>query len=375
VTSSERPFDAPKPREVFPDIPPSETGPGPGRRSSQRLFGALPKWLVAMFLAIAIVAPSGYLIHIPYYSVGPGPSVDVLSIIDVRGARTYPSKGKLLLTTASVSVNTLNLWSALYAWLDPSVALVPRTQVVTPGVTDKEQDIENQLEMDESKFAAELVAFRALNLPIVKIAGARVLSVVAGKPADGRLRAHDLIVSINRHRVTGIKDAFDQFAKVKAGQLVRIGFIRDGAPHAVTLKTVQASAADHRAVIGIEMTAAYKLPHDVELDTQQIVGPSGGLLFTLAIYDAFTPADLTKGHIIAGTGEIGFDRNGIAVVGPIGAIEEKVRTANAAGADVFLAPASQAAAARKVAPKSMKVIGVTTFADALRALHRLKAAA
>jgi PDZ domain-containing protein len=339
---------------------------------SQRVFRSIPTWLVVMFLAIAIVAPSGYIIHIPYNSVGPGPSVDVLSIIDVRGARTYPSKGKLLLTTASVSVNTLNLWSALYAWLDPNVGLVPHKQLVQPGVSDKEQDIENQLEMDESKFGAELAAFRALNLPIVKIAGVRILSVIAGKPASGHLFAHDLIVSIDGKRVRDIKDASDLFGKVKAGDRVRIGFVRDGSMRAVTLRTVRASETDHRAFIGIEMTAAYKLPHDVELDTENIVGPSGGLLFTLAIYDAFTPADLTRGHVIAGTGAIGFDPKGNAVVGEIGAIEEKVRTAAAAGADIFLAPSSQAAAAHAVAPKSMKVIGVKTLEDALRALRALK---
>ncbi len=59
------------------------------------------------------------------------------------------------------------------------------------------------------------------------------------------------------------------------------------------------------------------------------------------------------------------------MIGDIGGIEEKVRTANSHGADIFLAPADQAAAARKVAPKSMKVIGVHTFAEALAVLKAL----
>ena len=98
---------------------------------------------------------------------------------------------------------------------------------------------------------------------------------------------------------------------------------------------------------------------------------SGGMIFALAIYDAFTVADLTHGHVIAGTGEIGFNAKGEAIVGDIGAIEEKVRAASVSGADIFLAPADQAAAARKVAPKSMKVIGISTLAQALHALSAL----
>ena len=359
------------PQEILAPGGPPETGE-PRRDKSQRLFGTLPTWLVVMFLAIAIIAPGGYLIHIPYYSVGPGPSIDVLNAIDVRDARTYPSKGQLLLTTASVSVGRLNLWSALYAWIDPNVALVPSTQIVQPGHTDREQDVENQLEMDASKYVAEVVAFRALHLPIAKISGARILSVVPDRPASGKLRAQDLIVSIDGKRVVGVNNATDLLGAHKVGDTVRIGFERRGRFHSVAMKTVRASSEDRRAVIGVELTAAYRLPHEVDIDTQQIVGPSGGRIFALSIYDAFTPEDLTRGHIIAGTGAIGIDlATGAGVVGDIGAIEEKVRTASVAGADVFIAPADQAAAARKVAPKGMKIIGVKTLAQALRALRAL----
>jgi PDZ domain-containing secreted protein len=58
-------------------------GPPPGR--VRRALGWAPTWLVVLALVAVVIAPAGYLIHIPYYSVGPGPSVDVLTLIDVRG--------------------------------------------------------------------------------------------------------------------------------------------------------------------------------------------------------------------------------------------------------------------------------------------------
>ena len=359
--------------------PPIQTGdhgaplpwdPPPGR--ARRALGWAPAWLIVLILVIVIAAPVGYLVHIPYFSVGPGPSVDVLTLIDARGgAKTYPSRGKLLLTTVSESINTVNLWDALYAWIDPNTALIPRGDVLPSGQTSREANIENQLEMDESKYAAEVAAFRALGYTVAQIPGARVIAVGDGLPAFGHLRAHDLIVSVDGKRVNSPAAAVGLLSKHKIGDPVKIGFVRGKTLMSVTLKSVASPTGPRRPVIGVSLDPAFQIPQDIQIDTQNIVGPSGGMIFALAIYDAFTPADLTGGHIIAGTGEIGFNAKGQAVIGDIGGIEEKVRTASSHGADIFLAPADQAAAARKVAPKSMKVIGVRTFAEALAVLKAL----
>jgi len=210
----------------------------------------VPRWLIALLIVIVIAAPTGFIVHVPYYSVGPGPSVDVLTLIDVRGAKTYPSKGKLLLTTASVSVNTLNLWDAFRAWIDPDVALAPRSNVVIPGLTEKEQDIENQLEMAESKFEAEVAAFKALGLAVTKIAGARILTVIEGTPAFGALRARDLIVSVDGHRVTSIADTVKFLRRHKVGDRVSIGYVRDGKRFTAVLKMAPSEADPKRPAIG-----------------------------------------------------------------------------------------------------------------------------
>ena len=278
----------------------------------------------------------------------------MLGLIDARGgAKTYPSKGKLLLTTVSESINTVNVWDAVLAWVDPNVTLIPE-QAVLQGQTSREVEIENQLEMDDSKYQAEVAAFQALGLNVTPVSGARVLSVVEGLPAFGKLRAQDLIVSIDAVKVKDPRAAVTLLQKHKIGSTVTIGFVRGRSRRTVKLKTASSPPVNGKrhAVVGVNLETAFRLPRDLDVDTENIVGPSGGM-------------------IIAGTGTILLLSNGPAVIGDIGGIEEKVRTASAHGADIFLAPFDQAAAARKVAPKSMKVIGVHTFAEALKVLKAL----
>jgi len=349
-------------------------GPQPQPHGFRRFFSWAPAWLIILAFLAAIVAPAGYFIHLPYYSIGPGPAVNVISLIDAKGgARIYESKGQLLLTTVSESLNTVNVWDAVLAWIDPDETLIS-SKLVLGGQTSREVEIENQLEMDDSKYNAEIAAFRALGFDVSRVPGARILSVVDGLPAFGKLRAQDLVVSVDGVSVKDPAAAVALLQKHKIGSSVTIGYRRGRSIKTVTLKTVSSQPARGKkphAVIGVNLEPAFKLPRDIDVDTQNIVGPSGGMIIALSIYDAFTPEDLTGGHIIAGTGTIAVLTNGQAVIGDIGGIEEKVRAAASHGADIFLAPFDQAAAARKVAPKSMKVIGVRTFEEALKVLKAL----
>ena len=64
------------------------------------------------------------------------------------------------------------------------------------------------------------------------------------------------------------------------------------------------------------------------------MGPSGGLMQALFVYESLTGGNLTKGLKIAGTGTV--DVNGNA--GLIGGIKQKIYTANANGVDIFFVP-------------------------------------
>ena len=73
---------------------------------------------------------------------------------------------------------------------------------------------------------------------------------------------------------------------------------------------------------------------EVDVDTEDIGGPSAGLMFTLEILNQLVDEDITKGYKIAGTGEMLED----GTVGRIGGVEKKVVAAHKEGMAVFFAP-------------------------------------
>lgn len=91
-----------------------------------------------------------------------------------------------------------------------------------------------------------------------------------------------------------------------------------------------------RAGLGVSLITDrnVKVKPEVDMDIENIGGPSAGLMMSMEIYNQLTKEDETKGHHIAGTGTI--DDEG--KVGPIGGISQKVVAADKAGADIFFAP-------------------------------------
>lgn len=94
-------------------------------------------------------------------------------------------------------------------------------------------------------------------------------------------------------------------------------------------------------------------------------GPSGGLVFAVGLVELLTEKDLTQGRHIAGTGTI----NVRGVVGPIGGINEKIASAQKAGATIFFAPVENAEEIAHI-PSGIKVITVATLAQAVSYLER-----
>lgn len=340
--------------------PPLPTAPPASRGLSRR-------WKMA-FAALGlagVLGGAGFLVHLPYYALGPGPAEDVGKLVHVSG-RTYPSKGAFLLTTVSVSTETVTVWDAVGALFDGDVRLVGRGEIIPPGVTDQEQDILNRHDMEQSKYVATVVALRAAGLAVPRIAGARVVDLAPGTPAAAQLRQADVIVGVDGKAVDGLEKTVVALRGRKVGDSVRIEVLRGELRQTFSMKTVGAPGEPSVPVIGVALAEAFRLPREVTIDSLGIVGPSGGLVFALAIADSLTPGDLTGGHRVAATGTISLDGS----IGPIGGVGEKIVAAEQADADVFLVPADELAEAKRVAG-GIEVFGVATIADAVRVLSAL----
>src|SRR5687768_4871280 len=90
--------------------------------------------LLAGLLMVAFLMP------VPYVTMSPGPTVDVLAesggrpAIEIDGVKTYPTEGDLRLTTVSVTSPSrdLSLVDALVAWFDGTRAVYPRDVIYPP---------------------------------------------------------------------------------------------------------------------------------------------------------------------------------------------------------------------------------------------------
>jgi PDZ domain-containing protein len=109
-----------------------------------------------------------------------------------------------------------------------------------------------------------------------------------------------------------------------------------------------------------------------QLDAEKIVfktgetgGPSGGLVFSIGLVELLTEKDLLQKRHIAGTGTI----TARGIVGPIGGINEKIKSAQQVGATVFFAPVDNADEISNV-PAGIKVVTVATLAQAISYLER-----
>ena len=191
-----------------------------------------------------------------------------------------------------------------------------------------------------------------------------VQATVKGMPAVGVLREGDVIVAVDGHPVTCHADAGTLIKARKPGAPVELTVLRQGRTEQVRLVTADAAG---EPVIGVNLVETYVFPFSVTISVGDIGGPSAGLMFALGIIDKLTPANLTGGRFIAGTGEIEAD----GTVDPIGGIQQKWRRSRGRR-DHLPAPATNCptpwSGARRDAPdQGQSLTGAIADLNALKA--------
>jgi PDZ domain-containing protein len=320
-------------------------------------------WLIFPPLVLIYLAAT---IYLPFYSLGPGPARAVQPLIRFDDRPRYESRGSFVLT--SVRFRHLTALGILRAWLDPDEEVVNQETLFAPGETAEQERERSISQMDQSKVDAAYVVLKEVTrYPDAHGDGVLIEGVVPGCPADGRLFVGDVIHSIGGRDVGDLAQARAAIRAVPPEQDVSFGVTVDGEPR--TVSVARASCADEdRPIVGISMVESFPFP--ITISSGEIGGPSAGLSWALGLYDLLTPGDLTDGRVIAATGQLGPD----GTVYPISGVEEKVRAAASAGADVLIVPQRNLAAARSVGDETPRLEAVSSFDDALALLRRGDAA-
>lgn len=326
------------------------------RRGVTVILGAL----ITALLAVGVMA-----FPLPYVVLKPGPTVNTLGsdngkeVIQVADKETSESKGQLRLTTVGVQPSVELVW-AIRGWFSNEQAVVPRELIYPSDQSEEQVEQQNQQEFKSSQTSAETVALRELGFPIQTY----VTEVATDGAANGVLQKDDVITAVDGAEVTSPDKLTELIQAKPAGTALAITYTRGGKSQTVTITT---KAADDGKTPRIGVSIDKKQPHPftVEIDLDEIGGPSAGLMFTLGIIDKLKPEDLTGGKIIAGTGTMDDEGN----VGAIGGIPQKLVGAKNAGAQLFLVPADNCAEALENAVDGLPMAEVATVDDALTALQ------
>jgi PDZ domain-containing protein len=331
--------------------------------------------VVSAGVLVIVLCVLAWLLPVPYVAMGPGPAVNTLgspggtNVIEVTGHRTYPTNGRLDLTTVTMTSpdSKLSLIGVVKSWLDPAAAVVPRTYVYPQGQTPTQVRKQNTVEMTDSQQIAVAAGLAAADIPVR--ATVVVVKVLPGTPSVGKLKPKDRLVSVQGKPVRSAIGLRNAIRKHKPGDTIDLGIIRDGVRRTVRIVAGKAQDDPHVAAVGIETAVTgYQSHTKVKVNLPEVIGgPSAGMMFALAIYDKVKPGPLAGGRVVAGTGTI----DAAGSVGPIGGIQQKIHGARDAGATVFLAPAGDCADAGRAQVSGITVYRVQTLDDSIKVLTEL----
>ena len=344
-------------------------------------------------LAGAFVLPSSYV------KEGPGPLFDVLGtyqekdVIEVSGAPSYKTFGKMNMTTVSVSggpYTELSGAEAFYGWLafDGNRSLVVPTDALYPHVSHEQATAATGAQMADSQTQAKVAAMRQLKMAVTE--KVQVLSTVEGSPAASVLKADDRIVKVGDKQIETLTDV-PKAVNASNGSAIDVTVERDGKQQTFKLTPVRASD-DSRWILGAGLKQSYDLPAHVQYNLDGVGGPSAGLMLALGTVDKLSEGTLLADEdaggdpyrsYISGTGTIDADGK----VGAIGGIKYKILATGRYGARYFLAPRENCDSIVKMQAQdpdlfnyyhagqvsgTMTVIPVSTLDEAVKTVEAIK---
>jgi Lon-like protease len=339
---------------------------------------------IALTVVLLIFAAAA-LLPLDLYIQKPGGAYELEPLVEVKGGDS-DDEGTLSLMTIALSKATPLTYA--FSSLMDSRKIMKAGQVRRHGETEEEYNLRQLQLMEDSQINAIYVAYNRARKPVtLETEGVLVLDVVEGSAADGILKAGDLITGVGEEQVDSSEGFAETMASVSEGNAVRLTVLRDDEEISEEISPGTIPGTGGRKGLGVSYTAKRIIETDpeVEIETEDIGGPSAGLMFTLEIMNQLLDEDLTKGHRVAGTGEMNED----GTVGRIGGIDFKVMAADREGIEIFFAPDDEitdemreripdirsnyetaAETAEKIGT-DMKIVPVKTIDDALEYLETL----
>jgi PDZ domain-containing protein len=325
-------------------------------------------------------------VPIPHYLVEtPGGVINLRPLVMVDGKEDM-QKGSFYLT--AVASKKLSLQRLIHAKFFSDFEVIQKEKEVLQGMKSEEYWRMLKYVLDSSENLAIDQAAKLAGIPTtLNFKGVYVVNVEKKSNFYGKLSIGDKITNIDDKFFDSSKEIVDYVRSQKIGKSVKLAFERGNQKIEVSGKLIQMDKSKTPGIgVGISDYTTIETKIPIKINAGEVGGPSGGLMFTLQIYQMLSGKDLRHGKAIAGTGTMEKDGS----VGRIGGIDKKVAAANASGVEIFFTPddkilpewkkkdptlVSNYKEAKRAAKKlgtKMKIVPVKKIKDAVNYLENLK---
>lgn len=272
--------------------------------------------------------------------------------------------GSLNMSYVSLVKGTIPM--LLLSFVVPNWDILPSEEI-----TREDESVDDLLELEKlymksSIDNATILAFREAGKELNITREVNNIVYIADE-AETDLEMYDELLSVDKKNLATIDELRAYVNTLNEGDTVSILVNRDGKEKECSAKIYNTSDG-LKVGISFLTTYEYETTPEIEVTTKNSEsGSSGGLMLSLAIYNAIADEDITKGRTIVGTGTIDINGN----VGEIDGVKYKLLGANKNNAEIFLCPMENYEEALEVKEEydlDVEIHGVATFSEALEYL-------
>ncbi len=320
------------------------------------------------FIITLILLTIIFTIQFPYTIDAPGGYINVTDRIELDN--DYESDGSF--NMAYVAEITATIPTLFYAWLNPKWDISKNEDILMENDTIEDLLFRNKLALQEANNNAIMVAYDKAGYDYT-INSEKYYVAYIDENAKTNLKVGDLITSIDDISINSKQEIQEIIEEKNVGDKITFKVKNEEKEYEKYANIIQIEGAKKIGVaiyeiLDLETTPTINIKND-----ESESGPSGGLMTSLAIYNALIQEDLTGGHKIVGTGTI--ERDG--TVGSIGGVKYKLLGAIKNKAKVFIIPNGEnyeeAMQLKKDNNYNIEIVGVSSFDDAIKFLKEYNA--
>ena len=326
-----------------------------------KLYVGIKKFIVDnyKFLIVWAIIIFLFFYELPFAIYTPGGIVNLEDRIEVDGEQV--TEGSLNMSYVSLVKGTLPM--IILSYVIPNWDLVSRNEITRDDESVTEMLELEKLYMQSSIDNATILAYQKADKEIDVTREVNNIIYIAPE-AKTDLKVYDELLMIDGIDVENIIELKEIVNSKKEGDIVNITVNRDGKKKECQAE-IYATSDGLKVGISFLTTYEYVVDPSITVETKSSEsGSSGGLMLSLAIYNAITDEDITHGKTIVGTGTITVD----GIVGPIDGVKYKILGAVKSDADMFLCPEENYEEALEVKEKfdlDILIHSVKTFDEAL----------